>query len=215
MKSFLVIGAGKFGSQLIKQLYEKGHEVMVIERNEDAINNVLPWTTSARIGDGSNPELLKTLGVGNFDMCFVAIGDNFEGSLETTYYLKQLGAQSVVSMASTDIQSEFLLRNGADDVIYPDRQMARWAAVRYGNSHIIDFTELDSDHSIAVVDPPQKWVGKSILELDVRRMTGINVIGFRRNREVNVSVDPGTVITVDMQLIVAGETKNIEKLFRL
>ena len=131
MKNILLIGLGRFGRHLAVELNELGHEVMAVDDDEDRVNEILPYVTNAQIGDSTNANFLKSLGIGNFDICFVTISANFENSLETTSLLKELGAKIVISRAERDIQKKFLLRNGADQVVYPERQVAKWASIRY------------------------------------------------------------------------------------
>ena len=114
MKNILLIGLGRFGRHLAVELNELGHEVMAVDDDEDRVNEILPYVTNAQIGDSTNADFLKSLGIGNFDICFVTISANFENSLETTSLLKELGAKIVISRAERDIQKKFLLRNGAD-----------------------------------------------------------------------------------------------------
>ena len=121
MKSILLIGLGRFGKHVAQKLYELKHQVMAVDMIEERVNEVLPYVTNAQIGDGTNEEFLSSLGVRNFDVCIVAIGDNFQSSLETTSLLKELGAKMVVSRAARDVHAKFLLRNGADEIVYPEK----------------------------------------------------------------------------------------------
>ena len=130
MKSILLIGLGRFGNHIAKNLAELGHQIMAIDIKEDRVNDALPFVTSAQIGDATNIDFLESLGVSNFEVCIVAIGDDFQNSLETTSLLKELGAKLVVSRAARDVHAKFLLRNGADQVVYPERQLAKWTAIR-------------------------------------------------------------------------------------
>ena len=136
MKNILLIGLGRFGKHVAYQLNELGHEVMAVDENENLVNEILPYVTDAQIGDSTNENFLESLGIKNYDICFVTIGGNFQNSLETTSLLKELGAKMVISRAERDVQAKFLLRNGADEVIYPEKQIANWAAIRYTADHI-------------------------------------------------------------------------------
>lgn len=138
MKSILLIGLGRFGRHIAYQLNELRHQVLAVDNNEQRVNDVLSFVTSSQIGDSTDEAFLSTLGVRNFDVCIVAIGEDFQSSLETTSLLKELGAQFVVSRAERDVQAKFLLRNGADEVLYPEKQLAKWAAIRYSSEHILD-----------------------------------------------------------------------------
>ena len=138
MKTVLLIGLGRFGRHIAMKMNELHHQVMAVDKNEERVEALLPYVTNAQIGDSTNEEFLKSLGVRNFDLCIVTIGSDFQSSLETTSLLKELGAKLVVSRASRDIHAKFLLRNGADEVLYPERQLASWAAIRYTSDHIAD-----------------------------------------------------------------------------
>ena len=139
MKSILLIGLGRFGRHIAEKLYELNHQILAIDKQEDRVEAVLPFVTSGQIGDSTNIEFLQSLGIGNFDVCIVAIGGDFQSSLETTAYLKDLGAKLVVSRAARDVQARFLLRNGADEIVYPEKQLANWTAIRYSSEHIFDY----------------------------------------------------------------------------
>ena len=215
MKSILLIGIGRFGKHIAMDLHRLNHQVMVVDDNEDRINELLPYVTNAQIGDSTNRDFLESLGVRNFDVCFVAIGKDFQSSLETTSTLKELGAKLVVSRAASAVHAKFLLRNGADEVIYPEKQVAKWAAIRYSADHILDYIELDESHAIFEVSVPKAWVGRSILQLDVRRKYNINIMGIKQGGRMNVSVSPDTLLTEDITLLVLGEYKSLQKCFHI
>ncbi len=215
MKSILLIGLGRFGKHIALDLHRLGHQVMAVDDNEDRVNDILPYVTNAQIGDSTNVEFLKSLGVDNFDVCFVAIGKDFQSSLETTSTLKELGAKFVVSRAASEVHSKFLLRNGADEVIYPEKQVAKWASIRYSSNHILDYIELDDTHSIFEVSVPKSWVGLSIGQLDVRRKYNINIMAVKTNGKMSVSITPDTVLTEGKTLLVLGEYKALQKCFHI
>ena len=215
MKNILLIGAGRFGRHIAMQLSQLGHQVMAVDINEERINDVLPFVTNAQIGDSTNEEFLSTLGIGNFDVCFVTISSNFQNSLETTSLLKELGAKSVVSRAERDVQAKFLLRNGANNVVYPEKQMAKWAAIRYSADHIFDYIEIDEQHAIFEVQVPKEWIGKSVGELDVRRRFGINILGIKRAGKTDVSVMSNTILSDDITVLALGEYKALQKCFHI
>lgn len=215
MKNILLIGVGRFGRHIAMQLSQLGHQVMAVDINEERINDALPFVTNAQIGDSTNEEFLRTLGIGNFDVCFVTISSNFQNSLETTSLLKELGAKSVVSRAERDVQAKFLLRNGADNVVYPEKQMAKWAAIRYSADHIFDYIEIDEQHAIFEVQVPKEWIGKSVGELDVRRRFGINILGIKRAGKTDVSVMSNTILSDDITVLALGEYKALQKCFRI
>ena len=215
MKSILLVGAGRFGRHIAMQLSQLGHQIMAVDTNEERINDVLPYVTNAQIGDSTNAEFLRSLGIGNFDVCLVTIGGSFQNSLETTSLLKELGAKCVVSRAERDVQAKFLLRNGADHVVYPEKQVAKWAAIRYTADHIFDYIEIDDQHAIFEVEIPEEWIGKSIGELDIRRKFGINILGIKHSGKTDVSITPDTVLSKKSKLLALGEYKALQKCFRI
>ena len=215
MKNILLIGAVRFGRHIAVQLFQLGHQVMAVDKNEERINDVLPYVTNAQIGDSTNAEFLHSLGIGNFDVCLVTIGGSFQNSLETTSLLKELGAKCVVSRAERDVQAKFLLRNGADHVVYPEKQVAKWAAIRYSSNHIFDYVEIDDQHAIFEVEIPERWIGKSVGELDIRRKYGINILGIKRSGKTDVSITPDTVLSGETTILALGEYKTLQKCFRI
>ena len=215
MKNILLIGLGRFGRHIALQLNKLGHEVMAVDSNEERVNKILPIVTNAQIGDSTNTEFLKSLGIGNFDVCIVTIGGNFQNSLETTSLLKELGAKLVVSRAERDVQEKFLLRNGADEVVYPEKQVANWAAIRYTADHIRDYIEVDDAHAIFEVEVPEEWIGKTVGELDIRRKYSINIMATKENGKINMAVSPDTVLTDNITLLVLGAYKELQKCFRI
>ena len=157
MKSVLIIGLGRFGRHIAVKLNDLNHQVMAIDTNEERVNAVLSIVTNAQIGDSTSMSFLSTLGIRDFDACIVAIGDNFQNSLETTSLLKELGAKKVIARASTDVQEKFLLRNGADEVVYPEKQLAAWTAIRCTSEHILDYIELDNNYALFELSIPDNW----------------------------------------------------------
>ena len=215
MKSILLIGVGRFGRHIIRKLNAMNHQVMAVDHNEDRIQNVLSSVTSAQIGDSTNEEFLSSLGISNFDACIVTIGDDFQNSLETVYLLKELGARKVIARASREIQEKFLLRNGADEVVYPEKQMAAWTAIRCASDHVLDYIELDDDYSIYELSIPNEWCGKTILELDIRKKFNINILGIREYGKLNMNITPSTVLNSRKSMLVLGNEKIIEKCFHI
>lgn len=215
MKSVLIIGLGNFGKLVAKQVRELGHEVLAVDKNEERVNDILPAVTNAVIGDSTNESFLHSLGVNNFDVCIVTIANDFQSSLETTSLLKELGAKFVVARANREVQAKFLLRNGADEVVNPEKQIAKWTAIRYTSDHILDYIKLDENHAIFEVDVPPEWVGKTISQIDIRKKYGINIMATRENGKMNMSVLPETMLTEEKTLFVLGEHKAIQKCFHI
>ena len=214
-KNVLLIGLGRFGKHMAMDLNRLGHEVMAVDLNEDRVNEILPYVTNAQIGDSTNEEFLESLGIGNYDLCVVAIGNNFQNSLETTSLLKDLGAKLVVSRAERDVQAKFLLRNGADKVVYPERQMAKWAAIRFTADHILDFIEVDDSHAIFEVEMPRQWVGKTVGQLNIRQKYNINIVAIKRGEDINMSISSETMLKEGETLLVIGEYKTLQRCFQM
>ena len=215
MKNILLIGIGRFGKHIALQLNKLGHEVMAVDSNEERINSVLPFVTNAQIGDSTNADFLKSLGIGNYDVCIVSIGGDFQNSLETTSLLKELGAKKVISRAERDVQEKFLLRNGADEVVYPEKQIAKWAAIRYTADHIRDYIEIDDSHAIFEVEAPKQWIGKTIGDIDIRRKYNINVLAVKQNGNIDMAISSNTALGENVTLMVLGEYKELQKCFRI
>ena len=215
MKSILLIGLGRFGRHMAQKLRELHHEVLAVDKSEERVNDALPFVTNAQIGDGTNEAFIASLGVRNFDLSVVAIGDDFQSSLETTALLKEQGAPFVVSRANRDVHAKFLLRNGADDVIYPEKQMASWAAVRYTADHVFDYIELTDDHSIFETAVPSSWVGKTIVELAVRQKYHINVLATRRSGSLEPLPGPSHCFRADETVFILGSNRDAQRFLNL
>lgn len=215
MKNILLIGLGRFGRHIAMQLNQLGHEVMAVDTNEERVNKVLPFVTNAQIGDSTNAEFLSSLGIGNYDICFVTIGGNFQNSLETTSLLKELGGKLVFSRAERDVQEKFLLRNGADKVIYPEKQVAKWVSIRYTDDHILDYMEVDASHAIFEVEVPEEWIGRTVGDLDIRKKYNINILALKNGEKISIARSADTIFVDDITLLVLGEYKSVQKCFRI
>ena len=214
MKSVLLIGLGRFGTNVAQKLYELKHEVMALDVHEDRINNILPIVTRGQIGNSTDVELLKSLGVEDYDVCIVTIKD-FSDSLQTVSLLKELGAKAVVARAVSDTHEKFLLRNGADETVYPEKQLATWTAVCFTSNHVFDYIRLDDNHSIFEVTIPDDWNGKTIEQLAVRRKHGLNIMAVKEETGLNMAITPDMVLTTDKHILVLGSIKNIKKIFNI
>lgn len=215
MKSILLIGLGRFGRHIAIKLDELNHQVMAVDNNESRVEAVLPYVRNAQIGDATNEDFIRSLGVRNFDVCIVAIGDNFQSSLETTSLLKELGAKMVVSRAARDVHAKFLLRNGSDEVVYPEKQLASWTAIRYSADHIFDYVELDEEHGIFEISIPDAWIGKTVGELDIRKKYNVNIMALRCNGVLDMNIASETLLGDDQTMLVLGNIKNIQKQFHI
>jgi trk system potassium uptake protein TrkA len=215
MKSILLVGLGRFGRHIAMKLNELNHQVMAIDIQEKRVEAVLPYVTNAQIGDGTDAEFLRSLGVRNFDVCIVAIGDNFQNSLETTSLIKELGAPLVVSRAARDVHAKFLLRNGADEIVYPEKQLASWTAIRYSADHIFDYIELDGEYAIFEIAIPDSWTGRTIGNLDIRKKYNINIMALKQDGKLNMNISTETVLHPDETMLVLGDMKSIHKCFHI
>lgn len=215
MKTVLLIGLGRFGKHIAMKMNELHHQVMAVDKNEERVEALLPFVTNAQIGDSTNEDFLKSLGVRNFDLCIVTIGSDFQSSLETTSLLKELGAKLVVSRASRDIHAKFLLRNGADEVLYPERQLASWASIRYTSDHIADYVEIDKDYGIFEVEVPMNWYEKTIRELDIRNRYNVNILGIKRDGKISMNIPPDTQLQERDTIMVLGKLVDVQKCFHI
>lgn len=215
MKSVLLIGLGRFGRHIAIKLCEMKHEVMAVDKKEERVNQVLPYVSNAMIGDATNQEFLKSLGIKNFDVCIVAVGNDFQSSLETTSLLKEMGAKLVVSRASADRQASLLKKIGADEIVYPEKQLASWTAIRYSSDHIFDYIELDKDYSIYEVAVPEEWAGKTVGEVDTRKKYSINLLGLKKDGKMNPVISPDTVLSSDFTLLALGRYKDLQRCFKI
>ena len=211
MKSFLIIGMGHFGHHLCRSLAETDCEIMIVDQNEEALEDMLPYVVSAKIGDCTNIEVLRTFDIPSFDTCFVCIGENFQNSLEITSQLKECGAKKVISKADRDIQEKFLLRNGADEVIYPEKNMAERYAVTESSEHIFNFINLGSDYSIYEIDVLDKWVGKTVKELNFRVRYNLAVLATKKGGEVKPVISGDRRFEKDEHLLVLGKEDDVHK----
>ena len=214
MKSILIIGMGRFGRHLCKNLSQLGNQVMIVDEKEENLEEMLPYVVSAKIGDCTNENVLKSLGISNFDLCFVCIGTNFQSSLEITSLVKEQGGRHVVSKANRDIHAKFLLRNGADEVIYPDRDIAEKLAVRYSANHVFDYIELTEEYSIYEIPPLPEWTGKTIKELDIRNRYGIHILGTKANGKAKLMPGASYVICQEEHLMVIGKKEDVDRILK-
>lgn len=209
MKSILIIGLGRFGRHMAKKFSEQNNDVMAIDINEERINNVLSVVTNALIGDATNERFMETIGVRDFDLCVVAIGDNFQSSLETTALLKDLGAKFILARASRDVHAKFLLRNGADDVIYTEKETAERLAVKYGSDNIFNYIELNDEYSIYEIAVPSSWLNKSILKVNVRSKYGISILATKQGNNIFPLPKPEHVFTDSESLMILGKNEDV------
>ena len=214
MKSILIIGMGRFGRHLCQNLAELGNQIMIVDQEEENLEEMLPLVVSAKIGDCTNENVLKSLGVANFDLCFVCIGTNFQSSLEITSLVKELGGKHVISKANRDVHAKFLLRNGADEVIYPDRDIAVKLAKRCSINHVFDYIELNGEYSIYEIPLKDEWIGHSIMELNFRQTYGVDILGVKKGTETNISPAADYVFSEGEHLMILANQECASKLLK-
>lgn len=212
MKSILIIGMGAFGRHLAQKLVELKNEVIIVDKDEIAIEEMSHIVADAQIGDCTKEEVLRALGVSNFDICFVTIGDTFQASLEITALLKDLGAKHVISKASRDIQAKFLKRNGADQVVYPDKDMAEKLAVRCNLNNITDYFGVSNEYSIFEIPIFNEWIGRSIEEINVREKNHINILVIKNGNNIVSAPKADYVLKKDDIIMAFGKNDDIVRL---
>ena len=212
-KSVLIIGLGRFGRHAALKMMELRHQVMAVDKDESRVNALARLVTNAQIGDSTDEEFLRSLGVRDFDVCIVAIGDDFQSSLETTSLLKELGARHVVARASRERHEKFLLRNGADEVVYPEKQVAEWTAISAMSEQILDYFTISEGYSVFELSVPAEWAGHTMAELDARKRYGVNVLGIKDKGVFNMSITPDTVFAGGASVLVLGRDRDVMNYF--
>lgn len=215
MKSILIIGMGKFGHHLCENLLKYNNEIMIVDINEEKVEDMMTSVTSALVADCRKESVLQSMGVSDFDLCFVCIGENFQSNLEITSLLKELGAKYVVSLARTLMHTKFLLKNGADEVIHPDRDVAQRFAVKFSKDNLFDYIELQEGYSINEIAPLKEWVGKTLVQSNIRARYNISIIAIGdKYGGLNIAPAPDHIIRADEHLMVIGQNKDIEKVLK-
>lgn len=214
MKSILIIGLGRFGRHMAESFLKDGHSVLAVDVSQKRADSAIEGVYNVQIGDATSEAFLNSLGVSNFDLCVVAIGDNFQNALVTTVLLRDLGARFIVARAATDIHKKLLLRNGADYVMYAEREMAERLAVRFGCDNIFDYIELTDDVGIYEISVPESWRGHSIIEKAVRSKYNISILAIKKGERIYPIPNPEHVFASDDRLIIMGEHDVVKKLTR-
>lgn len=212
MKSVLVIGMGRFGQHLANEMLARGNEVMIVDVDPQRIEELAHRFTDAQIGDCTNTEVLRALGVSNFDVCFVAIGENFQASLEISSLLKELGAKQVVSKANKEIQAKFLLRNGADEVIYPERDVAIKTAIKYSANHVLDYVGLPGGLGMYEIRVPDAWIGKTIGAINIRHKFGVSILAIRHGNDMKINLGADYEFRPEDHMHVVGKEADVNRL---
>jgi len=214
MKSFLIVGMGNFGHHLCRELAQQKCEVMVVDIRADAVEDVLPLVVSAKVGDCTREEVLRSFGVEEFDCCFVCVSSNFKNSLQVTSLLKELGAKRVICKANDDIHAKFLLRNGADQVIYPEKEAAVSLAVSESSDDIFDCIHLTQDYSIYEVVVPEKWLGKNLRQLEIRKKYNLDILAVKAGDTILPLPAADRVFQTGEHLMVLGHVDDLRKLVK-
>lgn len=209
--TFLVVGLGRFGTSLALKLMDSGSEVMVIDNDEESVNHIAPHVTQAKIGDCMDEEVLRSLDPSSFDFCFVCISENFQSSLEITSLLKELGAPMVISKADKDLHARLLLKIGADEVVFPERDMAARTAMRFSVNGALEYIELAPGYAIFELDVPDHWAGQTLIDLDIRKRWNVNVIGRKEEGAIR-PIDASFVFAADTHILVAGRPDDITRM---
>lgn len=212
-KNFLIIGAGRFGRYAAIRLHDLGHQVMVVDKEESRINKIMLFASDARIGDSTDKAFLQSLGVRNFDACLVTIGDDFLSSLQTTFTLQELGAREVIARATSSRQEKFLLRNGADAVVFPERELGFWTAIRYSSDSISNYVDLSDGYGILEINVPERWIGRKIGDLNVRKKYHVNILGLRNEQgRPDMDIRSDTTLQQGQTMLVLGKTEHVQKI---
>ena len=203
---------GRFGRQFAERMQALGNDVMIVDKDPDLIDEIAHEFTDAHIGDCCSEGVLDSLGLNNFDICFVTIGEDFQASLEITSMLKERGVAHVVSKARTARQATLLSKIGADEVVYPEREIADKLAVRYNADNIFDYIQLTSEYSIYEIPCCSKWVNKSVAEIDVRNKFNVNIIAVKRDNALQIAPGADYVFKAADHLVVIGKASDVFKL---
>ena len=212
MKSFVIIGLGRFGTAIASELSALGHEVLAVDVDEERVQQVADHVTHAVTGDGRNIEVLRALGVRNFDCVVVAMGSDVGNSALITLNLKELGVKEVICKAQSHVHSRVLEKIGADRVVFPEYEMGAKLAQGLSSSNVLNFIELSEDYGILELSAPQSWQGKSLRELDVRNRHHVNVIAIRKNGELNVAPSPDLPLESGDQVVALVRYEDINLL---
>jgi len=215
MKSILLIGLGRFGKHIAVKLNELNQQVMAVDKDEEKVNIILPLVTNAQIGDSTDEAFLSSLGVRNYDVCIVAIGSDFQSSLETTSLLKEMGAQKVIARAARDVQAKFLLRNGANEVVYPEKEVGAWTAVKCSGNDILDYVELEEGYAVIKTKVPEAWDKMTVGKINIRHKYNVNIMAISKDEKMTFEISSDTYLEKGQIMIISGEYSNLQKALHL
>ena len=212
MKQYIVIGCGRFGSSVATTMHLLGHEVMAIDKNEDIIQNIADKVTHAAIVDVIDEQSLRALGIGNFDVAIIAIGSDIRASIMATIIAKEAGVSQVVCKATDELQAKVLYKIGADRVVFPERDMGVRVAHNIVSDNILDHIELDPEYSIVEIVTPSSWIGKTLIELDLRAKYEITVLAIKTGKTINVTPSPDEELKAGSILVIIGQNTRISEI---
>ena len=215
MKSYIVIGLGRFGSQAARRLYELGCEVLAIDSNSELVQPISSMVTQAVVADARDKEVLRALGVKDFECAIVAIGTNLAHSVLATMNLKELGVPYIVCKASDETHRQVLMKLGADRVVIPEQEQADRLAKNLSSPNVLEYIELSDEYGIVELPAPKSWQGKSLKELNVRAKLGVNIIAVEKGGNINVSPGADYRITAEDIMVVLGDTAALEAVQKL
>jgi len=212
VKQFVVIGLGRFGSSVACNLAESGYDVLAIDVDEERVQNIMDTVTHAVEADATDEKALNALGVSNFDVGVVSIGNNIHASILATLILKEMGVPYVVTKAIDDLHGKVLTRVGADRVVYPEQDMGTRIARNLISTNVLDYIEFAPDYSVIEIIPPEKMIGKSLAELDLRSKYNVNVMAIKREEHMNMAPGAGDKILENDIIIVMGKNENLDRI---
>lgn len=214
MKSFLIIGLGRFGDALARELFRLGHEVMAVDRDEEKVAGIADYVTHSLVADVRDENVLRSIGARNFDHAIVAFSENIQDNILITLMLKEIGVRDVISKGRNDLHVKVLKKIGADRIVFPESDMGVRLAQSLSSSNIIDYIEISENYSIIETATPKKWIGSSIKKLDIRARYGINILAIKGQDGRTVSVSPPSdyVFKAGDILVVVGSNDDIQNL---
>lgn len=210
-KQFVIIGCGRFGSSVAKKLTELNCEVMAVDSSEETVQSISDTVTYAVQADATDENALKAMGIRNFDVAVITIGANIQASIMVTLMVKELGIKHIVAKAQNEMHAKVLYKIGADRVVFPEREMGVRVAKNLVSNKILDYIELSQDYTIVEIPPLKAWIGKSLIETNIRAEFGINVIAIKNVEGININVGPNEVVHEHDVLVVIGHNDDIRR----
>lgn len=210
-KQYAVFGLGSFGESVAVTLQELGCEVVVVDNHMERIEDISPYVSYAVQADIEDPEVIRSLGARNLDGVVVAVADDMEASIMATLVSKEIGVPYVLAKARNELHAKVLKKIGADSIIFPEKEIGQSVARNLVSGEFVDWISLSPDYSITEIQVPEKWIGKSLSEIDVRRTKDVNVVGVRIGEKIQVTIDPEEPLQKEMMLIMIGSNEALEK----